>query len=586
MISAPTLAAAESSVIQDQTSFGWLNQYSLNNFIPESDDWGSCACVPTSAVNGMTFLQNEYGFYFNDLLTGSTYADWQAATVLLGRDFMGTSVIAGTLPQTGYYGLEDFLLQEKEFDLVRLEAMVPDSIWNLETATRPEPSNKVNERPSLDFIEASLAAGNPTMIMFLYEADISGGGHGVLASGLIRHADGTATLKLVDPLDPSLTYPDGYPGGDAKFSDAIVRVVTDASGTEVLLMDYKQYSGDLPYDEQEYVENTDSYMVAAISIDTSSVQDYLRGVALAPSYFGQLPELALQNQSAIRDQLWRRTALGLSQSPVGSVDVWASAGGGRTKITGISGSPDTLALGLEWRKTEQALLGVALHYSNTKPDWNQAGYFHQKDYNLNLYGGYQQGRWSLAGTVSLGSQDNDLTRRFQTGENWRTHWSSTEGTSLSVGAELAYVLQRGALSHSPFAQLSAQRIVVDGFTERAQDNQTSTTLQVGRQTRNALTGSLGWRAFWQQGQWMPYASLAVNRDFNAKSQDLHLTSWAGSELALLGNKPRETYGSLNLGLIGQLADGVSMGLDLHLTQNVNKSNDTRAMATLSFSLSL
>jgi len=94
----------------------------------------------------------------------------------------------------------------------------------------------------------------------------------------------------------------------------------------------------------------------------------------------------------------------------------------------------------------------------------------------------------------------------------------------------------------------------------------------------------GWRAFWQQAQWMPYASLALNQDFNAKSQDLHLTSWAGSELALQTNTPRETYGSLNLGVIGKPEGGVRLGLNLDITQSAGEIGDTRAMATISFPL--
>ena len=585
LISTHVLASSEYSVIQERTSFGWLSQYSLRDFDPDLDGWDAYACVPTSSVNGMTFLQNEYGFYFSDQLTGSSYTDWAATDALLvSPAYMNTQTGFGTLADRAYYGLEAFLVQNKGFDLVGLEGMIPEVVWDLahtpDNPPLPRPQSIADAIPNLDYIEASLAAGNPTFILLLYPSGDSG--HAVLVAGLIRHADGTATLKVVDPMDPSMTYPDDYPDGDAKFTDVDVTVGVDNNGNEFLVMGYNQYKGDLPYDPTDYEYSPDNTILAALSINTRLVQDYLHSVAVAPSYFGQLPELAVRNQNAIQNQLWRRAALGLNRSPVGTVDAWASTGGGQTKVNGSSGSPIAQAFGLEWRNSEQTLLGAALHYNDTKPDWDQAGHYRQKDYSFSLYGVYQQDRWSLAGTVSLGSQDYDLTRRFQIGDNWRTHWSDTKGTSIAAGAELAYALKRGALSHGPFAQLSTQRVEVDGFTERALDNQTSTTLQVGRQTRNALIGAIGWRAFWQKGQWMPYASLALNQDFNAKSQDLPLTSWAGSELALPTNNPRKTYGSLNLGLIGQLAGGVSLGLNLDITQSAGEISDTRAMATISF----
>ncbi len=57
--------------VQDASSFGWLDQFSLNS---EAYNYvGPQACVPTSSVNVMTYLQNVAPSYFGTSLTGSTY---------------------------------------------------------------------------------------------------------------------------------------------------------------------------------------------------------------------------------------------------------------------------------------------------------------------------------------------------------------------------------------------------------------------------------------------------------------------------------------------------------------------------------
>ena len=132
LISTHVLASSGYSVIQERTSFGWLSQYSLRDYDPDLVGWDAFACVPTSSVNGMTFLQNEYGFYFSDQLTGSSYTDWEATDALLiSPAYMNTQIGFGTLADRAYYGLEAFLVQNKGFDLVGRRGMIPVSVWEL-----------------------------------------------------------------------------------------------------------------------------------------------------------------------------------------------------------------------------------------------------------------------------------------------------------------------------------------------------------------------------------------------------------------------------------------------------------------------
>ena len=109
------------------------------------------------------------------------------------------------------------------------------------------------------------------MLSVIYE---NGDGHELLLSGfqwLDTNGDGTiqfdenATLSFVDPLDPSATYPDGDPGGGAKFTTGHVWFDSALDG---LKLTYDQYQGALPYDSTDYQSYTlsidDAFTIAIV----------------------------------------------------------------------------------------------------------------------------------------------------------------------------------------------------------------------------------------------------------------------------------------------------------------------------------
>ena len=586
-VSGPATASTQYRVIQNQADFGWLSQYSLDDAI--HDFVGPEACAPTSATNGMTFLQNAYPFYFGDRLTGNTYEDWIATdTLLISEPYMNTRPQVGTGAQGQVNGLEKYIIRDNDFDLVEINGMVPPSVFGPIEPDYPGRDTIIEEVPTWQFIESSLAAGNVTMINLLYPG--MAGGHAVLITGfdwddangdgVIQESEG-ARLYAVDPLDPSETYPDGLPGGGAKFTE--IKVWNDPDDG-VLLLTYSQYTGKLPYDSDSYVTSAGDGLLAAISIDTRRVQDFIASVNAAGFFFGDFPESASRDQSVYQSQLQRRAGIALQTAPVGETDVWGSAQGGEADITRGDRRPRAAMIGLEQRVSEDWMLGGALRVDDSHSDWSDAGALERRDYKASVYGGYRRERLSLTGSLTVGRQDYDSTRRFVIGDATRSHSGDTHGDMIAGGLELGYRLGEGALSHGPFGRLSAQHIKVDGYTEASSQGQQSTRLSVGSQRVDSLTGALGWQFIRPGGVWTPYGSVALNHTFDRDARGLVLTSQAGGEMTLPLDAPKKNFATLNLGAMRVFENNIRLGLDLDLRHDSDRGTDRWVMASLTVPL--
>ena len=81
------------SALQNVDNFGWLNQRDPQ--IVQTT--GQNGCNPTSWVNLMVKLQNQYSDIFHTDLVGATYADWtQSAITLSGSSYLNTTPTSGT----------------------------------------------------------------------------------------------------------------------------------------------------------------------------------------------------------------------------------------------------------------------------------------------------------------------------------------------------------------------------------------------------------------------------------------------------------------------------------------------------------
>jgi hypothetical protein len=257
------------SATENLAWFGWLDQYSLDT--PEYDHVGPMACVPTSATNALTYLQNAAPSLFGTALTGATYADWISTdATLISPAYMDTTPSGGTYFRTIPYALTTYFAADpaRNASAVQFSGMFLPGYW---TTQYPQPSYITSGVPTWSFLYSGLTAQSAVMLSVIYE---NGDGHELLLSGfqwLDTNGDGTiqfdenATLSFVDPLDPSATYPGGDPGGGAKFTTGHVWFDPAISG---LRLTYDQYQGGLPYDSADYQSYTlsidDAFTIAIV----------------------------------------------------------------------------------------------------------------------------------------------------------------------------------------------------------------------------------------------------------------------------------------------------------------------------------
>ncbi len=264
LLSSPARAQTTYRSIQDVSSYGWLDQFSLNTL--EYNFVGAEACVPTSSVNTMTYLQNSFSSYFGTNLTGTPYADWiNVDATLISPDYMNTGPKGATNEATAYnhlhFGLNKYVVQNQHFTGVHFSGMIPSLGWDIPARPAPElrPAAITNSFPTWQFIYDSLTSGSGTVLGLTYTH--LKGGHAVSLGGFDWtdsngngriDFDENALLHFVDPLDPTrgtVPKPVTDPSGSAQFTTGKIWEVEipDPTNSAVvyntLELAYEQYVG-------------------------------------------------------------------------------------------------------------------------------------------------------------------------------------------------------------------------------------------------------------------------------------------------------------------------------------------------------
>ncbi|HEV2622509.1 MAG TPA: autotransporter domain-containing protein [Frateuria sp.] len=252
---------------------------------------------------------------------------------------------------------------------------------------------------------------------------------------------------------------------------------------------------------------------------------------------------------------------------------FASADYGRQRFDATDASPKTnsnnvnLTLGADVRAGEYVSAGVALSLGQSNADFaGGAGGYKMHDISGLGYALYHNGGGYLGGYAGFGQSNfTDVDRRIRLGGALRSEGGKADGTHLGGGLEGGWWFQAGGLQTGPFAHLEWQTVKVNGHAE---SGSSSTAMWFGRQQRDALIGSLGWRlqGHWQVGgtMLMPYAEVAWNHDDKADPREVQagLVGMPGS-FSLSGYVPDKTWTSTDLGLSAQFGSNVTGWFGYH-----------------------
>jgi outer membrane lipase/esterase len=248
-----------------------------------------------------------------------------------------------------------------------------------------------------------------------------------------------------------------------------------------------------------------------------------------------------------------------------------------------AGAPKTtsnnvdLTVGADVHATDYLSAGVALGIGEHYADVSGGG-----GYRLQALTGLGYLTWHTGGAYAGVYGDfgqasfTNVNRVFMIG-NYRTHESGkTDGSYVGLGLHGGYWFDVGALKTGPFANFEYQNIKIDGYSENGND---ATAMWFGRQQRNAVISTLGWRL---QGHWQydsmdlgPYVELGWNHDSRANIDMVTagLNSMNGS-FEMAGFTPKKNFGSANAGIMAQITPNLSgwIAYNGHFADNSQHSN--------------
>lgn len=253
----------------DASLAGWLDQWQLKYQPAPGPDLASEACAPTTVVNAMVYLQNQYPEIYGTKLAGTNQTEWaQKAVLLAGPDYMNTDTNVGTVPVDNLTsGLRSYL-STNGFASTRVSGMLPQGTTNglVQELIGPLPSDYVEGLPTFDYFATALRGGSPVTLQILYEGQSVG--HNVLLTRVDWTGSGagaTGTMEFIDPLDPAHYDTNGLPVS-LKVTPGRVSILpsiflTNTNGvvdtlSNVLALDYEQYKGVLPYNRTNYGQIT------------------------------------------------------------------------------------------------------------------------------------------------------------------------------------------------------------------------------------------------------------------------------------------------------------------------------------------
>lgn len=293
---------------------------------------------------------------------------------------------------------------------------------------------------------------------------------------------------------------------------------------------------------------------------------YAQSIVIAPGQLSLLAEAPLE----LGGNLHRATLGQALRRPMDASSgwrPWISYSHARQRFDAQTNAPatrsesNTLSIGADIQPTATLTAGLAASVGRQRDAFaGDAGGFRLDD---TLGTGYLAWRSEHAYLGAIGSYGHlrfrDIHRNVHIGPDLRREHGDASGSQAALTLAGGWWFNVGAWKTGPFADLSWQRIRVDGHAEAGND---STAMVFGSQHRSALIGSLGWQlaAVLPSGgkTLYPYARVAWHHDAKADPRTVSagLVSMAGT-FALQGFTPDRNWGSVDLGLGCDFTPGLS-----------------------------
>jgi phospholipase/lecithinase/hemolysin/uncharacterized protein YhjY with autotransporter beta-barrel domain len=232
------------------------------------------------------------------------------------------------------------------------------------------------------------------------------------------------------------------------------------------------------------------------------------------------------------------------------------------KLDSIGGT-----IGTEYRINRNAFVGAAFDYSNPKARLlNNAGTTDVNSYQLGIYAAWADAHFFAQGLATYGWQNFRNSRPGVVD----TITSNPDGTTFVAGGKAGYLFDAATAQIGPIGGLTYARVRVNDYTETGDP---VLTLAVGRQTTEALVGSVGvqFRApVLVNGRIIsPYLNLTAEDDlvgngriiqYGATSAPLIINNWA-----IPNGSSQRVYGRVAGGVVAPVTNNVALMVNVART---------------------
>lgn len=261
-------------------------------------------------------------------------------------------------------------------------------------------------------------------------------------------------------------------------------------------------------------------------------------------------------------------------------DVWVVGSGSSDRKDGAAGRERAknreLTLGVDWKATANARLGLAFGYSRSDNDLDDQGSQVESSMRaLVMYGMWQQDTWKVDGQLGMGRANLD-TDRYSAWEA-ATLSSSRDGDTLfaTLGVSRAWIVQDWTVE--PFMYVDYVRARLDATDEGTAASALAYDKMTGHTSGMRAGVEFSYALMAVSGKWTPSLRLETQaNDTGSWSQSVSMAQNA-AERAVLGADPvLSRVHRATLGLRYETASGATAALRLGAASGSDGFRESRA----------
>jgi outer membrane lipase/esterase len=253
-----------------------------------------------------------------------------------------------------------------------------------------------------------------------------------------------------------------------------------------------------------------------------------------------------------------------------SRDVPTSSQNNRFEIRGAGGT-----IGAEYGLAG-GTIGLAANYSRPKASFvNESARDRAHSWQIGAYGSFGAGGIFGQGYLGYGKDKNRITRTGVVTDMT----ARPNGDHVIAGAKGGYLMPFGGFDVGPIVALDYARAKVDGYTETGDP---ALTLDVGHQSRKALTGQAGLEVRGELAGLHPFVDVTAEHDFSGNggtisfdqtSAPVIVNQWSTS-------RSKQTYARVSGGGSASITSGLSVDAFISTTLGRNDGQELGAQLGL------